>query len=271
MSVYKFEDLKSVKLTPHLSSGTSPIIEGKYVYYCLNQKEAGTGSELHYHPNELLIFALRGKINAVVGKERKIVHPGTFILIPPNVRHSMKATEDEPCAYLYIKDCTWTVVGVSADEELPDKPMSVEEANKKFQSGEIQDRKNQGAKSTDGEGNKSIIIEDVPNCYFKILNNLDQPYSTGNRFEEINGERMSFKFYEITTGHEEESEKSEHEMFFYVLDGDIDFKINDKSYLADKNSIIEVKKGEKYKLTTKSEYSRIVQIRSNTFLESKIS
>ena len=43
MSVYKFEDLKSVKLTPHLSSGTSPIIQGKYVYYCLNQKEAGTG------------------------------------------------------------------------------------------------------------------------------------------------------------------------------------------------------------------------------------
>ena len=106
MSVYKFEDLKSVKLTPHLSSGTSPIIEGKYVYYCLNQKEAGTGSELHYHPNELLIFSLKGKINAVVGKERKIVNPGTFILIPPNVRHSMKATEDEPCAYLYIKDCS---------------------------------------------------------------------------------------------------------------------------------------------------------------------
>ncbi len=43
MSVYKFEDLKSVKLTPHLSSGTSPIIQGKYVYYCLNQKEAVQG------------------------------------------------------------------------------------------------------------------------------------------------------------------------------------------------------------------------------------
>ena len=53
----------------------------------------------------------------------------------------MKATEDEPCAYLYIKDCTWTVVGVSADEELPDKPMSVEEANQKFEKGELQDRK----------------------------------------------------------------------------------------------------------------------------------
>ena len=270
MSLYKFKDLESVKLTPHLSSGTSPIIEGKYVYYCLNEKKAGTGSELHYHPNELLIFALKGKINAVVGKERKIVNPGTFILIPPNVRHSMKATENEDCAYLYIKDCTWTVVGVSADEELPDKPMTVEEANKKFKAGEIQDRKNQGAKSTDSEGNKSIIIEGVPNCYFKILDQLDQPYSTGNRFEEINGERMSFKFYEITSPYHEESDNSDHERFFYILDGNIDFEINKKKYTADKDSIIEVKKGNSYKLTSKSTNSRIVEIKSNTFLEQKI-
>ena len=82
-----------------------------------------------------------------------------FILIPPNVRHSMKATEDGPCAYLYIKDCTWTVVGISADEELPDKAMTVEEANKKFEKGEIKDRKNQGAKSDSSKENKSIIIE----------------------------------------------------------------------------------------------------------------
>ena len=198
MSIYKFENLKSVKLTPHLSSGTSPIIEGKYVYYCLNQKEAGTGSELHYHPNELLIFALKGRINAVVGKERKIVDPGTFILIPPNVRHSMKATEDGPCAYLYIKDCTWTVVGISADEELPDKAMTVEEANKKFEKGEIKDRKNQGAKSDSSKDNKSIIIEGVPNCYYKILDNLDQSYSAGNQITSVNGERMNFKFYEIS-------------------------------------------------------------------------
>ena len=71
----------------------------------------------------------------MVGKERKSTRGLYFNT--SNVRHSMKATEDEPCAYLYIKDCTWTVVGVSADEELPDKPMSVEEANQKFEKGEI--------------------------------------------------------------------------------------------------------------------------------------
>ena len=270
MSVYKFEDLKSVKLTPHLSSGTSPIIEGKYVYYCLNQKEAGTGSELHYHPNELLIFSLKGKINAVVGKERKIVNPGTFILIPPNVRHSMKATEDEPCAYLYIKDCTWTVVGVSADEELPDKPMTVEEANQKFDKGEIKDRKNQGAGNQEA-GNKSIIIEGVPNCYYKILDKINQPYSVGNNITSIEGERMNFKFYELSKKFNEEKANSDHEYFFYVLDGKLNFKVEKNSFDVDAGSIIKIKKGESYQFSNISINSRLVTISSNNYLESKIS
>ena len=270
MSIYKFENLKSVKLTPHLSSGTSPIIEGKYVYYCLNQKEAGTGSELHYHPNELLIFALKGKINAVVAKERKIVDPGTFILIPPNVRHSMKATEDGPCAYLYIKDCTWTVVGISADEELPDKAMTVEEANKKFEKGEIKDRKNQGAKSDSSKDNKSIIIEGVPNCYYKILDNLNQSYSAGNQITLVNGERMNFKFYEISKKYNEKKDKSDHENFFYVLDGECKFEVGDKTHTADKGSIVKVEKYQKYSFENITEKSRVISISSNEYLESKI-
>jgi len=270
MSIYKFENLKSVKLTPHLSSGTSPIIEGKYVYYCLNQKEAGTGSELHYHPNELLIFALKGKINAVVGKERKIVYPGTFILIPPNVRHSMKATEDGPCAYLYIKDCTWTVVGISADEELPDKAMSVEEANQKFEKGQIEDRKNKGAANTTKVENKSMIIEGVPNCYYKILDNIDQEYGVGNSIRTIDGKRMSFKFYELVKNFVAEQIKSDHEYFFYVLDGKLNFQIDKKLHEVDKGSIIKINKGQDYNFTNITPQSRLVAIHSNEYLEKKI-
>ena len=128
MPFHRFEEYESVLLTPHLSTAEAPIIEGKYLYYCLNQKPAGTGSELHYHPNELLIFPVSGKINAVVAKDRRVVNPGTFILVPPNVRHSMKATEDGAVAYLYIKDQTWTVVGVAEDEALPDKALTIDDS-----------------------------------------------------------------------------------------------------------------------------------------------
>ena len=56
MAFHRFENLEMNFLTPHLSSARGPVIEGKYMYFCLVHKTAGTGSELHYHPNELLIF-----------------------------------------------------------------------------------------------------------------------------------------------------------------------------------------------------------------------
>ena len=141
MPFHRFEEYESVLLTPHLSTAEAPIIEGKYLYYCLNQKRGGTGSELHYHSNELLIFPVLGKINAVVGKDRRVVKPGTFVLVPPNARHSMKATEDDPLAYLYIKDQTWTVVGVAEDEALPDKAPTMADSQKIIDSGERKKKK----------------------------------------------------------------------------------------------------------------------------------
>jgi quercetin dioxygenase-like cupin family protein len=126
MPFYRFEQFESRLLTPHLSSGAAPVIEGRYMYFCLLHKEAGTGSELHYHPNELLIFPLQGKINAIVGKDRRIVAPGTFVHCPAYARHSMKATEDGPVDYLYIKDLTWTVVGLAADEAVPERAMTID-------------------------------------------------------------------------------------------------------------------------------------------------
>ncbi len=269
MPFYRFEDLESVTLTPHLSSGKSPIIEGRYLYYCLNQKEAGTGSELHYHPNELLVFMLQGKVNVVIGKDRRIVAPGTFILIPPNVRHSLKATEDGPCAYLYIKDQTWSVVGIAADEAMPDKPMSVEEVNRKFQAGELQDRKGRGAPAS--AENKDIIIDGVPNCYYQILTSLDQPLSAGRRVEWIEGERQAFGFLEIPNGYTEAANASDHESFVYVLGGEVNATVGNDTKAAVTGDIIEIPKGINYRLgVAPGTPTRMVVIRSTEFLESRI-
>lgn len=272
MPFHRFEELEAVNLTPHLSSGRSPIVEGKYLYYCLNQKEAGTGSELHYHPNELLVFLLQGKVNVVIGKDRRIATPGMFILIPPNVRHSLKATEDGPCAYLYIKDQTWTVVGIGADEALPDKPMSVAEVNEKFEAGELQDRKGSGASVSDSAENEDIIIEGVPNCYYQILSSLDDPVSTGRRIEWIEGERQAFGFLEIPNGYSETSAASAHENFVYVLEGEVKATVGNDSKAAGSGDIIEIPKGMSYEIdVAEGTPARMVIIRSTDFLESRIS
>ena len=73
MPFYRFEGMKSYRFNPHLSTADGPVIEGDYLYFRMVTKKAGTGAELHYHPNELMAFPLRGKANCVVGKERRIV------------------------------------------------------------------------------------------------------------------------------------------------------------------------------------------------------
>ncbi len=124
MPFHRFENYKVHHLNPHLSTGEGPVIEGAYMYFRIVTKKAGTGSTLHYHPNELMAFPLKGKINAVVGRERRIVKPGTFVHMPPYARHGFTACEDGDLTYLYIKDRTWTLIGSAEDEALPDEARS---------------------------------------------------------------------------------------------------------------------------------------------------
>ena len=78
MPYYRFEDMEQLRTNPHLSSGKGAIVTGTYMTLRNNNKEAGTGSQLHYHPNELMVYPISGKINAVVGKDHRIVEAGTF-------------------------------------------------------------------------------------------------------------------------------------------------------------------------------------------------
>src|SRR5687768_10477684 len=160
MPFYRFEELESKYLTPHLSTGKAPVIEGRYMYFCLVHKAAGTGSELHYHPNELLIFPLRGLINAIVGNDRRVVGPGTFVHAPAYARHSMKATEDGDLSYLYIKDKTWTVVGLAADQAVPDKAFTVDEINRLIGG---------GGKRDAVDGPSQAVIEGLHECYYPLI------------------------------------------------------------------------------------------------------
>ena len=261
MPFHRFEEYESVLLTPHLSTAEAPIIEGKYLYYCLNQKPAGTGSELHYHPNELLIFPVSGKINAVVAKDRRVVNPGTFILVPPNVRHSMKATEDGAVAYLYIKDQTWTVVGVAEDEALPDKALTIDDSQKIVDVGE----------KIKKQGKSQAIINGVSDCYYKLLESLVSPFKAGTSITWIEGARSAFGLYELPNGYNEEHQNSDHEQFYYVLEGSMNFTVGNDSKIVSTGDIIEIPKGFAYTFSsTKEDPVRFTAVRSNDLLENLI-
>jgi quercetin dioxygenase-like cupin family protein len=257
---YRFEDIESRKITAHLSSAEGPMIEGNYVYFCLNQKKAGTGSELHYHPNELLIFVIRGRLNAVVGRDHRIVETGTFIIIPPNVRHSMRATEDGDCAYLYIKDRTWTVVGVGADEPLPERPLTVDESDEIFLLG------TSAKPGPAASGVSQAIIENVPDCFFSLTDSLRGAFRYGNRIEWIEGERMGFGYLELNAGYSlTAGEDSEY--FFYVCDGVLDCEIDGERKKIVAGDIVSAPRGASFNLTVADgSKARVVGVKALRYL-----
>lgn len=262
MPFYRFEELESNYLTPHLSTGKAPVIEGRYMYFCLLHKNAGTGSELHYHPNELLIFPVRGKINAIVGKDRRIVNPGTFVHAPAYARHSMRATEDGNLQYLYIKDKTWTVVGLAEDEAVPDKAMTVAEVNQKYKVGD-RDRHQKT------QGRSQAIIEGLPVCFHPILDDLEAPSRSGRCVNWIEGERLAFGLFEVPAGYAEVEAVSPREMFVYVLSGKINALAGGARKSVGAGDIVYVPRGERYQLQVSS-HARYAMVCSTPWLEDRI-
>jgi quercetin dioxygenase-like cupin family protein len=262
MPFYRFEQFEPKLLTPHLSSGAAPVIEGRYMYFCLLHKDAGTGSELHYHPNELLIFPVRGRINAIVGKDRRIVAPGTFVHCPAYARHSMKATEDAPVDYLYIKDLTWTVVGVAADEAVPERAMTVDEVNRKHASGAWPGEKKEPQRS-------QAIVDGLADCYYPIIAALDAPPASARRSTWIEGERLAFGFVELPQGASERQSAAQHEFFVYLLQGEAQIEVDGERKRCGVGDIAHVPRGGAWSLDAHAP-TRYAAVRSTEWLERRI-
>ena len=263
MPFYRFEDIESNYLTPHLSSGKAPVIEGRYMYFCLLHKNAGTGSDLHYHPNELLIFPLRGKINAIVGKDRRIVSPGTFVHAPAYARHSMRATEDGNLQYLYIKDKTWTVVGLAEDEAVPEKAMTVAEVNRKYQVGERE-------KHVKAEGKSQVVVEGLHECFYPIVSSLDAPRCSGRHVSWIEGERLAFGYFEVPGGYDEPEMEAQRETFVYVLSGAMKADSAGEKKTVESGDIVYIPRGERYRFAVEGDYVRYALVCSTPYLEDRI-
>jgi quercetin dioxygenase-like cupin family protein len=261
MPFHRFENLEQKNLTPDLSSARGPVIEGEYMYFCLVHKAAGTGSELHYHPNELLIFPVRGQINAIVGKDRRVVTPGTFVHAPAFARHSMKATEDSDLSYLYIKDKTWTVVGLAADQAVPDKAFTVDEINKLHDSGGRRD----GI-----AGASQAVVEGLHDCYYPLVESLEAPQVSARRVYWIEGQRLAFGLFDVPAGYAEPELVSDREIFIYLIHGGMRARVGAESRDVSAADVIQIPRGTPYQLDTRSSFVRYAMVCSTPFLEAKI-
>lgn len=264
MAFYRFEGMKTHHFNPHLSSATGPIIEGETMYFRLVTKRAGSGADLHYHPNELFAFPLKGRVDSIVGKDRRIVQPGMLVHFPPYARHGFRATEDNDLHYLYIKDRTWTMIGQAADEALPDKAPSVVEVARAVAAGKYPGRKKD-------KKNSGAIINGLGNCYYTLIDSLQAPAASAHCERRVEGTNIAFRFVESPAGHISGEKKAAHENFVYVLDGEVDARVGTTKKRAKKGDVIHVPRGKAWQFTvTKRGPVRYAGVASTPQLEAYI-
>ncbi len=265
MPFYRLDQLKRHHLNPHLSTGEGPVIEGQYMYFRINIKRAGTGSELHYHPNELMTFPITGKINCMVGKERRIVLPGTFVHVPPCARHSFKATEDGEVQYLYIKDRTWTLIGSAADEKLPDEAPSATQVAKS-----LKDGKWPGQEKKEPEKSQAIT-EGLGRCFYPMIDALDAPPVSAHCEQWVEGVNLAFGLLESPEGYENSGDSSSREVFSYVISGALDAEVDGEKKRVASGDLLHVPKGKPYRWrVAKGGNARYAVVRSTPKLEAEI-
>lgn len=273
MPFHRFEAIEQSYLTPDLSTARGPVIEGDYLWFCLVNKTAGTGSELHYHPNELLIFPVAGKINAVVGKDRRVVAPGTFVHAPAFARHSMRATEDGDLSYLYIKDKTWTVVGLAADEKVPERALSIDEINRLHAQGKgkLGERGDESTRHRE-KGASSMVIEGIDTCFYPMIDGFDAPAVSGRRETTVEGERLAFTFVDAPQGGKPPAAESvaAHEVFFYLVRGSVDVSLEGERRRLVAGDVMHVRRGQPFWMVAAEGGARYASVRATDWLEHRI-
>ena len=247
MGYYRFEHMEQIVPNPGLSSGTGAVIKGRYLTLRNNNKRAGTGSELHYHPNELIVFSLVGRLNCIVGKDRRILPPGVTVHMPSRARHSIRATEDGAVSYLYVKDNTWGLTGFAADEAMSDE-----------------------ARASDVDGDDGCRIEGLGDCYYPIIDDLDAPPISAERQVRVTGERIVFTFTDAPAGRLWPTATAEHERFAYVVSGGLETTLAGETRHLGRGDILHVSRGERVACEAGATGARFVAVEPTAWLEARI-
>ncbi len=252
MPFHRFERLVRSVTNPLLAKDSQgATVEGRHMYFRHLHQAAGTGSELHYHPNELIIFPLVGRMNVVVGKDHRIVGPGTFVHIPAYARHSTRATQDGRMEYLYIKDKTWSLLGFSAKDGSPGQESASKLPAKRAKS--------------------PMIIDGLGNCFYTVIDRLDAPVASASRSDWHEGARLGFGFIELVSGARKKAAASPHETFLYVLNGTLRATVGKQRRNLRAGDVIEIPRGARYELAVaKGKFARLIGTRSTYFLESQL-
>lgn len=263
MPYYRFDEMKSHHLNPHLSTTQGPVIEAATMYFRCVTKKAGEQSRLHYHPNEFMAFLLEGEFDSIVGDERKHVTPGTLVHIPSNAQHSFRAGPGG-MHYLYLKDRTWTLIGAAADEALPEQARSATQVARDIAAGKYPGREKAPEQS-------QAITSGLGACHYIMCNGFDSGKPSGHHEQWVSGVNLSWAYVQSPAGHEMAENSAAHELLAYVISGELETQVSAHRHQAVAGDVIHVPRGASYRWqVTAQGAARYTIARSTTQLEQHV-
>ena len=112
--VFDLGTVQKIMAGPAYSTAHGPCVEGDRIIVGLMRMKAGTGAELHSHPNEQWIYVLEGTFRAVIDGKEIEVNPGSVLYIPANTMHAGKASPDGDVVFFTCKDGSHSLHGIKA-------------------------------------------------------------------------------------------------------------------------------------------------------------
>ena len=239
MPYFRFDQLKSHHLNPHLSTTQGPVIEAATMYFRCVTKKSGEQSRLHYHPNEFMAFLLEGEFDSLVGEEQQVVKPGTLVHIPSNAQHSFKAGANG-IRYLYLKDRTWTLIGAAADEALPEHARSATEVARDIAAGKYPGRDKAPEQS-------QAIASGLGGCHYVMSDGFSGGAPSGHNEQWVHGLNLSWAYVRSPAGHACAQSASVHELLVYVINGTLNADVAGVAHAAGAGDVIHVPRGAAYR------------------------
>ena len=95
-------------VTAQYSAGRGPVLRSENCELVKARFSAGSGAELHRHPEEQIVYCLEGRLEAVIGEgeeaERFVIEPGEASFHPSNVPHGVVALVDSVVLSFKIRE-----------------------------------------------------------------------------------------------------------------------------------------------------------------------
>ena len=104
--VFDLGKVNHIKGGPDYSSVEGGCVEGDRMIVALMRMPAGTGAELHSHPNEQWIYVLEGTFQAEVDGAAVEAKSGSVVYIPANAMHKARASTDGDVVFFTCKDAS---------------------------------------------------------------------------------------------------------------------------------------------------------------------